>query len=117
MNDANSSKIQAIIDLVFDQIHQLLSNLIGNSHDDRIDGKADAEEALINCTIETWAQVAMYITTANLKDWSYFLEGRGAWTWFANTRRKIVFEEVWKEQVAKIKGQQNNEADWMYSIA
>ncbi|KAK7206878.1 Mus7/MMS22 family-domain-containing protein [Myxozyma melibiosi] len=102
---------QAVLDLVFNQLHQLLSNLVGVTRDNETESMAQTEEALMVCAIETWAVVAKFVISARFKDWSYFLEGRGAWSWFANTRRKSAYEKVWMEQFDRLRGLQLRELE------
>ncbi|KAJ8101755.1 Mus7/MMS22 family-domain-containing protein [Lipomyces tetrasporus] len=85
----------ALVHSIFNPLYQLLSNLIGAADEDE-----RASNELVSKAIETWALLAQFLVSAKAKDWNYFLEGRGAWKWFAETRRKATYEEFWLSRVA-----------------
>ncbi|KAK9457896.1 Mus7/MMS22 family-domain-containing protein [Dipodascopsis uninucleata] len=68
-------------------LHQLISNLLG--------APIRVTDELLRLGIEVWAMVASFLVSAGTKDWSYFIEGRCAWKWFADTQRKERYEQIW----------------------
>ncbi|KAK9473575.1 Mus7/MMS22 family-domain-containing protein [Dipodascopsis tothii] len=82
----------AVADAVLAPYHQLLSDLIGTAD-------AVADET-VRRTIAVWARLARFLVATGYKDWSFFLEGRAAWKWFAECARKDQYARVWTAAVA-----------------
>ncbi|KAK9375538.1 Mus7/MMS22 family-domain-containing protein [Lipomyces chichibuensis] len=98
---------RALMDTIFNPLYQLLSNFIGVTEEDE-----RVSDELVVKAIETWALLAEFLISARAKDWNYFLEGRGAWKWFAETRRKARYEHFWLSQVKILQLDLENESKW-----
>ncbi|KAK9430969.1 Mus7/MMS22 family-domain-containing protein [Lipomyces doorenjongii] len=98
---------KALVDTIFNPLYQLLSNFIGVTEEDE-----RVSDELVVKAIETWALLAEFLISARAKDWNYFLEGRGAWKWFAETRRKARYEDFWLSQVKILQLNLENESTW-----
>ncbi|KAK9323973.1 Mus7/MMS22 family-domain-containing protein [Lipomyces orientalis] len=85
---------RALVHSTFSPLYQLLSDLIG-----AVDEDERVSNELVSKAIEAWALLAQFLVSAKAKDWNYFLEGRGAWKWFSETRRKATYEELWLARV------------------
>ncbi|KAK9361361.1 Mus7/MMS22 family-domain-containing protein [Lipomyces starkeyi] len=98
---------RALVNTIFNPLYQLLSNYIGVTEEDE-----RVSDELVVKAIETWALLAEFLISARAKDWNYFLEGRGAWKWFAETRRKARYEDFWLSQVKILQLDLENESKW-----
>ncbi|KAK9466058.1 Mus7/MMS22 family-domain-containing protein [Lipomyces arxii] len=84
-----------MMDTVFKSLYHLLSNLIGAA-----ESRSEPSKAVTRKAISTLAMQAEVLVLADYKDWNYFIEGRGAWKWFADTERRAIYEPYWLEQIA-----------------
>ncbi|KAK9364787.1 Mus7/MMS22 family-domain-containing protein [Lipomyces kononenkoae] len=102
----------ALVDTIFNPLYQLLSNFIGASARD-----TQISDELVVKAIETWSLLAQFLISAGAKDWNYFLEGRGAWKWFADTGRKARYEELWLTRVKVLQDEHENESSGVLHLA
>ncbi|KAK9239255.1 Mus7/MMS22 family-domain-containing protein [Lipomyces kononenkoae] len=102
----------ALVDTIFNPLYQLLSNFIGASEGDKL-----ISDELVVKAIETWSLLAQFLISSGAKDWNYFLEGRGAWKWFAETRRKARYEELWLSRVKSLQGEPEDESNGILPLA